>query len=71
MNIEYNKDTGEVVFDVAGTSNKEQEITASLTVSAYGQQVYKKDFDPCDPASKVAQLCPGKSTFSILQTGIG
>lgn len=61
MNIKYDKSTQLVVFDVAGTSNKVQEVTASLVVTAYGQQVYEKSFDPCDAATKVEQLCPGKN----------
>jgi hypothetical protein len=61
LNIQYNKETNQVSFDVAGTSNKVQEVTATLTVTAYGQQVYKKDFDPCDNSTKVERLCP--STF--------
>jgi hypothetical protein len=66
LNLQFNKDTKEVVFDVAGTSSKSQEVTASLTVTAYGQQVYQKNFDPCDAATKVEQLCPGmKSPPSV------
>lgn len=61
MNIQYNKDTNEVVFDVAGSSQKEQNVTATLVVTAYGQDVLQKDFDPCDEANKVDQLCPGKA----------
>ncbi|KAL9030642.1 MAG: hypothetical protein Q9196_001252 [Gyalolechia fulgens] len=58
LNIEYDRSTGRVVFDVAGTSAKVQNVTASLTVSAYGKKVYTKDFNPCDEGSKVDQLCP-------------
>lgn len=60
MDIQYDKATNEVTFDVSGTSEKQQEVIATLVVSAYGNEVYKKEFDPCDPASKVDQLCPGK-----------
>lgn len=60
MNIQYNKATNKVNFDVAGTSEKEQKVMASLTVTAYGKQVYQKTFNPCDSASKVDQLCPSK-----------
>ncbi|KAF2426175.1 DUF907 domain-containing protein [Tothia fuscella] len=58
MNIQYNKATNKVIFDVAGTSEKEQKVMASLTVTAYGKQVYQKTFNPCDASSKVEQLCP-------------
>jgi hypothetical protein len=61
FNIEYDRTTQLLTFDVAGTSDKEQKVTASLSVSAYGRQVYQKDFDPCAAATKVDQLCPGTS----------
>lgn len=60
MDIQYDKTTNEVTFDVSGTSEKEQEVIATLVVSAYGNEVYRREFDPCDEASKVDQLCPGK-----------
>ncbi|KAL8760248.1 MAG: hypothetical protein Q9199_000147 [Rusavskia elegans] len=58
LHVEYDRAKGIVTFDVAGISAKVQNVTASLTVSAYGNQVYTKDFNPCDQGSKVAQLCP-------------
>ncbi|KAL8659495.1 MAG: hypothetical protein Q9226_000388 [Calogaya cf. arnoldii] len=58
LHIEYDRAKGTVTFDVGGNSAKVQNVTASLTVSAYGNQVYTKDFNPCLPSSKVAQLCP-------------
>ncbi len=60
MDIQYDKASSKVTFDVSGTSQKKQEVIATLIVSAYGKEVYKKEFDPCDEASKVDQLCPGK-----------
>jgi ML-like domain len=60
MDIQYDKATNKITFDVAGTSEKQQEVIATLIMSAYGNEVYKKEFDPCDEASKVDQLCPGK-----------
>lgn len=59
LNIQYDRTTRQITFDVAGTSTKVQNVTASLYVTAYGKQVYEKDFDPCDAANKVDQLCPG------------
>jgi Transient receptor potential (TRP) ion channel/ML-like domain len=65
MNIQYNRATQKVTFDVGGMSTKVQNVTASLTVLAYGQQVYQKSFNPCDPSTPVAQLCPVPSgTFA-------
>ena len=58
MNIQYDRQNNQVTFDVAGTSDKQQKVTASLVVSAYGKQVYQKDFNPCDQATLVTQLCP-------------
>lgn len=58
MNISFDRSTKQITFDAAGTSGKEQKVTASLSVSAYGKTVYQKDFNPCDEATKVHQLCP-------------
>ncbi|KAF1810824.1 TRP-domain-containing protein [Eremomyces bilateralis CBS 781.70] len=69
LNIEYNRVTGTVDFDVAGTSAKEQNVTAALTVTAYGVEVYKKDFNPCEKENYVKQLCPIPSgTFTASGT---
>ena len=57
-NISFDRSTGKVVFDVAGTSDKEQNVKASIVVTAYGNEVFTKDFDPCG-VPKVDQLCPG------------
>jgi hypothetical protein len=65
LNIEYNKATNKVVFDVAGTSSKQQNVTASMVVMAYGREVYRNDFNPCEAATFVQQLCPVPAgTFS-------
>jgi hypothetical protein len=60
LNIQFDRSTKQITFDVGGTSQKVQNVTASLIVTAYGNQVYQKDFNPCDEGTKVAQLCPGK-----------
>ncbi|KAK1148300.1 hypothetical protein N8T08_010109 [Aspergillus melleus] len=65
MHITYTKSTKQVVFDVSGTNAKEQNVTASLEVYAYGNEVYTKEFDPCGSDNHVAELCPVPSgTFS-------
>lgn len=64
LNVEYDRVAGAVTFDVAGTSSKQQNVTAALTVTAYGKQVYEKTFNPCDADTKVDQLCPGKDLRS-------
>lgn len=59
LDIQYDRSTQQVTFDVGGSSSKIQNVTASLYVTAYGKQVYQKDFNPCDDATKVIELCPG------------
>ena len=61
MNIEYDRATNKVVFDVAGSSSEVQNVSASIVVTAYGKMVYQKNFDPCSAVTYVKQLCPGKS----------
>ncbi|KAL1962203.1 hypothetical protein VTN77DRAFT_9924 [Rasamsonia byssochlamydoides] len=58
FDIEYVRSTQVLTFNVAGTSDEQQYVTASLTVTAYGKEVYQKDFDPCAADSRVDQLCP-------------
>lgn len=58
LNIEFDRNTKKVKFDVSGTNEKEQKVMATLIVNAYGREVYKNSFDPCDGATKVDQLCP-------------
>ena len=59
IDISYNNDNKTVSFDVKGTSTAVQNVTATLNVTAYGQQIYSNSFDPCDEATFVQQLCPG------------
>ncbi|KAH6650745.1 hypothetical protein F5144DRAFT_543747 [Chaetomium tenue] len=58
VNIKYNNENKTVTFDVAGTSNRVQNVTAVLNVTAYGQDIYSNSFDPCDKGTFVQQLCP-------------
>lgn len=58
FNIEYAQDTENIDFDVSGYSSVTQNVTVSLTVSAYGEQVYQKSFNPCDSTTAVPDLCP-------------
>ena len=60
LNIQYDRTTQQITFDVAGTSSKVENVTAALYVTAYGKQVYQKTFNPCEEDSKVDQLCPGE-----------
>ncbi|KAF1848221.1 TRP-domain-containing protein [Cucurbitaria berberidis CBS 394.84] len=58
LDIEFDRSTKKVKFDVSGTNEKEQKVRAILRVNAYGREVYKNEFDPCDGPTKVEQLCP-------------
>ncbi|MCJ1477853.1 hypothetical protein MMC13_006526 [Lambiella insularis] len=57
-NVQFDRSSLVVTFDVSGTSSKQQKVIADLVVTAYGTQVYQKTFNPCDSSTYVAQLCP-------------
>lgn len=59
LDITFDRSTKKVVFDVSGTNEKSQKVMATLTVAAYGKNVYNRTFNPCDGDVKVDQLCPG------------
>ncbi|KAJ5441160.1 TRP-like family [Penicillium cf. griseofulvum] len=64
MDVTYTRSTGVVVFDVAGTNAMKQKVQAAITVTAYGNEIYSKEFDPCGDEIHVEQLCPvPKGTF--------
>ncbi|KAJ5815318.1 hypothetical protein N7474_007095 [Penicillium riverlandense] len=58
LDVTYTRSNNEVVFDVAGTNDKAQNVMAALTVTAYGKQVYTRSFDPCSDEVHIARLCP-------------
>lgn len=58
VDISYNNADKTVVFDVAGTSNKEQNVMATLSVTAYGEDIYTNTFNPCVNTTFVKDLCP-------------
>lgn len=65
LDIQFTRSTKNITFDVSGTNTKVQNVTAALSVTAYGNDVYDKEFDPCDEANYVEQLCPVPAgTFS-------
>lgn len=70
LDISYTRSTREVTFDISGTNEKEQNVTASLTVYAYGNEVYSKDFNPCSSDNYIEQLCPGRSLLSLLSLNL-
>ncbi|KAJ4383298.1 hypothetical protein N0V86_001343 [Didymella sp. IMI 355093] len=58
LDIEFDRTTKKIKFDVSGTNEKEQKVMATLKVNAYGKEVYSNTFDPCEGDMKVDQLCP-------------
>lgn len=60
VNIEYNSENMTVIFDVAGTSTREQNVTAELSITAFGADIFANRFNPCDSGTFVERLCPGK-----------
>ncbi|KAL4885369.1 hypothetical protein BJY04DRAFT_146831 [Aspergillus karnatakaensis] len=65
LDITFSRSTREITFDVSGTNAEVQKVTASLSVTAYGNEVYTKEFDPCHHDNRIDQLCPVPAgTFS-------
>lgn len=64
LDATYDRSTRQITFDVAGSSTQSQNVTLDLTVTAYGKEVYTKDFDPCD--LNMDEMCPGKSDRYLL-----
>lgn len=60
MAVTYDNDAKTVTFNVAGSSTKAQNVSATVDVTAYGISVYSNSFNPCDDGTFVAQLCPSK-----------
>lgn len=63
LDIQFDRSTKKITFDVSGSSAKSQKVMAVLVVNAYGKEVYRSEFNPCDDKTKVDQLCPGKLTI--------
>jgi len=70
LDMSFDRSTKKIVFDVAGSSAKEQKVRATLIVKAYGKEVYRNEFNPCDDGTKVDQLCPG-SYHHIVESRLG
>lgn len=63
LDVSYTRSSNVVTFDVAGTNSISQKVEATLTVTAYGKQLYSKTFDPCGDSIHVDKLCPGRKRF--------
>lgn len=61
VNVQFDRSAKTVTFELAGSSSQVQNVTALLSITAYGKQVYQTSFDPCAANSRVDQLCPGTS----------
>ncbi|KAK2798215.1 hypothetical protein FQN50_008913 [Emmonsiellopsis sp. PD_5] len=57
VDLSFDRASKTINFDVAGSSKKSQNVTASLVITAYGQE-FTQEFNPCDKDTKVDQLCP-------------
>ncbi|KAK2628090.1 hypothetical protein QTJ16_002736 [Diplocarpon rosae] len=71
QNLDMTYDHGDkiITFNVAGTSLTSINVTASLSISAYGIRVYENTFNPCSESTYIQQLCPIPSgTFSATGT---
>ncbi|KKA29169.1 hypothetical protein TD95_003708 [Thielaviopsis punctulata] len=63
--ISFNQNQRTVDFNLIGVSAKQQNVTATISVTAYGRNIYTKSFDPCSSGTYVDQLCPVPSgTFT-------
>ncbi|KAF2877868.1 hypothetical protein BDV95DRAFT_478502 [Massariosphaeria phaeospora] len=58
LNLEFDRSIKKIKFDVSGSSEREQKVMATLVVMAYGKEVYKNEFNPCDGPTNMPQLCP-------------
>jgi len=65
LDVSFDRDTATVTFNAAGTNDAVQNVTATLTVSVYGKQVYTNSFNPCDGSTYVEMLCPGGLDASL------
>jgi len=60
LDVTFDQDTAMVTFNAAGTNSMVQNVTAEVTVSVYGKQVYHNSFNPCDDGTYIEMLCPGE-----------
>ncbi|KAF8459353.1 hypothetical protein BGX38DRAFT_1247931 [Terfezia claveryi] len=56
LQLSYDRSTNNITFDLAGSSDKVQNVTALLTVTAYGKKLDEQSVNPCDKG--IAELCP-------------
>lgn len=67
LNVQYDRSTQKLTFDVAGSNSVSQKVQLNLVVSAYGKTVYTKTVDPCDiTETNVTQMCPSMFLHDVL-----
>jgi hypothetical protein len=65
LDFEYHGDDKSFDIDIQGSSDTAQNVTAVLSVAAYGNDRYSEELNPCDPSTFIPQFCPG--VFRIFQ----
>lgn len=58
LDIKYDEGSKTVEFNLAGTSDKQRNVSATLSVIAYGNEIYSNSFNPCKIETYIPQLCP-------------
>ena len=58
FNVVFTPDNGTLVFNVIGVSSIAGFITAEVEIIAYGYEIKKQRFDPCNLKSQLGGLCP-------------
>ncbi|KAF5013424.1 hypothetical protein FDECE_568 [Fusarium decemcellulare] len=58
LELAYDNDKKKITFDVSGESDTLRNVSAYLEVTAYGQQVYSNEFNPCSKDNYIEALCP-------------
>lgn len=64
MSVTFDRTTSLVTYNIQGSSSQAQNVTAKVTVTAYGSDLYSKEFNPCDSGNYVEALCPGRSIIN-------
>ncbi|KAK2733147.1 hypothetical protein FQN57_002297 [Myotisia sp. PD_48] len=58
FNVVFTPHNKTLTASLNGVSSISEKITARIELYAYGYQVIKAEFDPCDPGLDLAGLCP-------------
>lgn len=58
LDFVLNRATRRVTYNFVGMNVKTQNVTATITILAYGQ-TFTQNLDPCSSDTFIDQLCPG------------